>query len=446
MLIKFNVGGRVLVSTIDVRERPKSWACYERARALIPAGVQSPVRAFSGLDLSPLVVDIGVGDEIVDVDGNRYIDYCCSWGALLHGHAHPEVVRVASERIVKGSSFGITTPVEAELAQHILEHLPAAEMVRFVSSGTEATMTAIRLARGFTGKERIVKFAGHYHGHADSFLVQAGSGCLFSSASSAGVPHELAKLTLSIPFNDVEALLNVLEHQDIAALILEPIAANMGVVPPDAGFLELIREETAKRGIVLIFDEVITGFRIGIGGAAGHYGLEPDLTCLGKIIGGGFPAAAVAGRREIMNKLAPLGPVYQAGTLSGNPVAMAAGLKTLELLEEEHFYQTLKERTQFFIQPILEVIQDKDLPACLHHVGSLFTLFLGRRAIRTLDDVKGCDPELFRRFFTFLLERGIYFSPSQYEANFISSVHTLEHLQYTQEAILEFLLSDEAFI
>lgn len=424
---------------IQVEERPQSQRCYQRACAVTPAGVHSPVRAFKGLGLSPLIVDRGEGDEMIDVDGHRYIDYCCSWGALLHGHAHPAIVQAVTQRVTKGCSFGVSTPVEAELASCLLKYLPA-DQLRFVSSGTEATMTALRLARGVTGKDVVVKFTGHYHGHADSFLVQAGSGCLSldSSASSAGVPHELAKLTLCVPFNNVEVLLQTLQRQDIAAVIVEPVAANMGVVPPHEGFLELLRKETLEKGILLIFDEVITGFRIHPGGACQYYGIEPDLICLGKVIGGGFPVAAVAGREKVMRYLAPLGPVYQAGTLSGHPVAMAAGLAAIRLAEESSFYQDLEDKTNFLLEPIYDFIIKKDLPACLHQVGSLFTLFLGQRDIDNLEDVKGCNPEMFKEYFKFMLERGIYCSPSQHEANFVSGAHTQEHLLYTQETILEF--------
>jgi glutamate-1-semialdehyde 2,1-aminomutase len=418
--------------------RKKSEELYRASCGVIPGGVNSPVRAFPGLDQTPMIVESGYGDTIVDIDGNSYIDFCCSWGALIHGHAHPLVVEGVQKRAAMGSSFGITTVVEAKLAKMIVEHVPSVEKVRFVSSGTEATMSAVRLARGYTKRDLLIKFVGHYHGHADAFLVQAGSGAA-NLSSSAGVPQDFVKHTLCLPYNDFEAIEEAFRAhgERIAAVILEPIAANMGLVAPKEGYLELLREKTRGVGALLIFDEVITGFRVALGGAQELYGIEPDLTCFGKIIGGGYPAAAFGGKAEIMDFLAPLGPVYQAGTLSGNPVAMEAGLQTLYLCGAPGFYQKLDEMTSLLTDPIREAIADKEM--CLHQAGSLFTLFFGKRSVENIDDVKQCDASAFARYFHTLFERGIYVSPSQFEANFVSSAHSRESLEKTRDFIVEFI-------
>lgn len=423
-----------------VTARTKSEEVYKASCQVIPGGVNSPVRSFPGLRQTPLVVESGYGDKIVDVDGNTYIDFCCSWGALIHGHAHPRIVEEAQKRVAMGSSFGITTAVEAKLASLVAEHVPTIDKVRFVSSGTEATMSAIRLARGFTGRDLIVKFAGHYHGHADTLLIQAGSGAIHLP-SSAGVPQDFVKHTLNIPFNDFEACLEVFySYGDrIAAVIVEPIAANMGLIPPKEGFLEMLRDVTQKKGALLIFDEVITGFRVALGGAQEFFGIEPDLTCLGKIVGGGFPAAAFGGRADVMEKMAPNGPVYQAGTLSGNPVAMEAGIQALTLCAQPGFYQTLEEKTTLLTEPIRELIEELDLNMAMHQIGSLFTLFFGKRKLENLEDVKGCNEEIFIRFFHTLFEQGIYLSPSQFEANFLSMAHQPESLIKCSRAICAFL-------
>jgi glutamate-1-semialdehyde 2,1-aminomutase len=420
-------------------ERVKSRKIFERSQEVLPGGVNSPVRAFKGMPISALVVEEGKGDEIFDVDQNSYIDYCASWGALILGHAHPYVVDKAQKQLAKGSTFGIATPSEEKLARKITKLLPHIEKIRFVSSGTEATMTAVRLARSFTGKNIIIKFEGHYHGHADHFLVKGGSGLIESTqtATSAGVPFEVIKNTLTLPFNDISALRETLESLDnIAAIILEPIAANMGVVLPDLSFLTELKTLCQKYGILLIFDEVITGFRIGLQGASALFNIYADLYCFGKIIGGGFPCAAFGGRRDIMDLLAPLGPVYQAGTLSGNPVAMEAGYATLEILEEPNFYKNLEEKAAFLLDPIAHFIKNRRMNLSLERVGSMFTLFFGSTSITKFQRY---NLEQFRAFFCFLFERGIYFAPSQYEANFISSAHTMEHLAYTRDQILEFL-------
>ncbi|MCP5469800.1 MAG: glutamate-1-semialdehyde 2,1-aminomutase [Chlamydiales bacterium] len=425
-------------------ERSKSAAIYARSKAVIPHGVNSPVRAFPGLNQTPMVVTSGYGDRITDADGYSYIDYCCSWGALLHGHAHSLVVEGAQKRCAMGSSFGITTEIEAQLAAKVVELVPAIEKVRFVSSGTEAAMSALRLARGFTGRDLVIKFVGNYHGHCDSLLVQAGSGVAnLSASSSAGVPEDFVKHTLCLPYNDVEGVRAVLQRKavrdNLAAVILEPVAANMGVVPATQAFIEMLREETSECSALLIFDEVITGFRVALGGAEELYGVRPDLVCLGKIVGGGFPAAAFGGSEEVMQHIAPLGPVYQAGTLSGNPVAMEAGYQTLRIAEQEGFYSELEKRATAITKPVSECIQKRGIIACVQQVGSLFTLFFGRKKVSHFEDAKSCDHALFNTFFQFMFQRGVYLSPSQYEANFVSSAHTAESLEKTRDLILEFL-------
>ena len=332
-------------------DRPESKLIFENLCQFIPGGVNSPVRSCKGMGQLPLVADHGYEDLLVDADGKSYIDFCGSWGALIHGHAHPSILEGIGKRLKKGTSFGVTTAIEGELAEEVIRLVSSIEKIRFVSSGTEATMSAVRLARGFTGKEWIVKFSGNYHGHADFFLVQAGSGLLehTSSASSAGIPEGAVKHTISLPYNDRESCKKLFEHPSfrnrIAAVIVEPIAGNMGVVPAEPAFLHYLREETERSGALLIFDEVMTGFRVHLKGAQEVYGIKPDLTCFGKIVGGGMPAAAFGGRKKIMDCLAPLGPVYQAGTLSGNPIAMEAGLQSLRLLQKEGFYEELQRKT-----------------------------------------------------------------------------------------------------
>ena len=420
--------------------RPQSVALFEEAKEHIPGGVNSPVRSFFSLGIPPVVVKEGRGSTITDCDDASYIDFCGSWGALIHGHAHPVIVEAATRQIRKGSTFGITTEIEGKIAGHICKTVPSLEKIRFVSSGTEATMSAIRLARGFTGRDAIIKFSGCYHGHADMLLVQAGSGVaeMNFTSTSQGVPQDAIKHTLVLPFNDIEKCRGVFQALGvkIAAVIVEPIAANMGVVLPEPGFLECLRKETLKYGALLIFDEVISGFRVGLQGAQGLYGITPDLTCFGKIIGGGFPAAAFGGRRKIMDRLAPLGEVYQAGTLSGNPVAMEAGLAALTLLESPSFYPQLEEKTRLLTDPIKELIKKKDLNLSLQQVGSMFTLFFGARCVKNFIKL---DLIQFKKFILHLLEKGIYFSPAQYEANFISAAHTSEQLIYTRDVILDYL-------
>lgn len=426
-------------------KRVKSSQTFQSMCKVIPGGVNSPVRTCQSMGQDPMIVSSGLGDLLTDLDGHDYIDFCCSWGALIHGHSNPVILKALQERIVKGTSFGITTAVEGELAQLVTTLMPNIEKIRFVSSGTEATMTAARLARGFTGKEWIVKFSGHYHGHADFFLVQAGSGVfnLSPSSSSAGIPEEIVKYTYCLPFNDPQALKNFFNEPKfknrIAAVILEPVAGNIGVVPADAEFIRLVREETEKAGALLIFDEVITGFRVGIGGAQDYYRVKPDLTCLGKIVGGGFPAAAFGGRADIMDFLAPLGPVYQAGTLSGNPLAMEAGLQSLKLLTRPGFYEELQAKTDRFLNPVRECIAKHQLNACVQQVGSMFTLFLGRKSVRNSEEAKELDKNAYASLFRFLFSRGIYIPPAQQEAWFITSAHTEEHLDQASKIVCEWL-------
>lgn len=400
-------------------KRDKSRAIFEASVEKIPGGVNSPVRSFPGLDMTPLIAVKGEGAYVWDADGHQYIDYCGSWGPLILGHSHPAVVKAAVKQMSQGSTFGMATPYEQELAALICKHLPSIEKIRFVSSGTEATMSALRLARGATGKTVIIKFIGHYHGHSDSLLVRAGSGTLHmnSTASSKGVPPDFVKHTLCLPFNDIATCREVIRSRDdIAAVILEPIAGNMGLTLSHPDFLAMLREETAKKGIVLIFDEVISGFRVGLQGAQGYYGITPDLTCLGKIIGGGFPAAAFGGRADLMNHLAPLGEVYQGGTLSGCPVAMCAGIATIQHLEAPGFYEALEKKTA----RLVDVVRQKVTPN-VTHLGSLFTPFL------SLSD--------YARFFKHMFANNIYVVPSPYEANFVSAAHSDADIDATIDAI-----------
>ena len=422
--------------------REKSKRIYEASCALIPGGVNSPVRCFPGLEIPPIIVSSGKGDTLYDADGECYIDYCCSWGALIIGHAHDAVVNAIKSQVNNGTSYGTATPIELELASQIVKDYPSVEKIRFVSSGTEAVMTAIRVARAFTGRDLIVKFNGNYHGHSDGLLVNAGSGVTFlnAEASSKGVPADFVRNTASLPFNDIVTLRQFLDaNSNVAAIILEPIVANMGVVPARRDFIECLREETENRGILLIFDEVITGYRVGLKGAQGFYRVLPDLTCFGKIISGGLPAAAFGGSAEIMNHLAPLGEVYQAGTLSGNPIAMAAGIATLKEVHVNRFYQGLEEKTNYLLDPIRVWIEENSAPVCLQQAGSMFTLFFGVRAVTKSEDLENLDHALFKQFFIHLFERGIYLSPSPREACFISSAHRWESLEKTRECILEFL-------
>ncbi len=428
-----------------MKPRPQSQKIYQQMCQMIPGGVNSPVRSCKHLGQLPMIVDRAYRDILIDADGNSYIDYCGSWGALIHGHAHPFILEAVTKRLNQGTSFGITTALEGNLAYEIMSQIPSIEKIRFVSSGTEATMTVARLARGFTNRELIIKFSGNYHGHADLFLVQAGSGVLEVSrtASSAGIPEDVVKHTMSLPYNDRETCEKIFSHPNvyrrIAAVILEPIAGNMGVVPAHPAFIQFLREETEKIGALLIFDEVITGFRVGAKGAQELYSVRPDLTCLGKIIGGGFPAAAFGGRQEVMDCLAPIGAVYQAGTLSGNPIAMEAGLQTLRLLQRPGFYEGLQAKADRLLNPIKEKIKQSQWNACIQQVGSMFTIFLGRKEVRNLQEATEIDTALFARFFRYMFECGIYIPPSPHESWFISDAHEETHLDRTKEAIIAFM-------
>lgn len=404
---------------------------------LLPGGVNSPVRSFRALELPPVVAARGVGDLLFDVEGRAYIDFCLSWGALIHGHAHPLLVAAAQEAVAEGSTFGLTTAAEERLARRVASLFPSMERMRFVSSGTEATMSAIRVARGYTGRDTIIKFDGNYHGHSDALLVKPGSGAA-SLAASRGVPACAIEKTLSLPYNDAEALRAALASHEVAAVIVEPIAANMGVVLPTAAFLEAL-QETQQWGALLIFDEVVTGFCVGRGGAQRLFDVVPDLTTLGKVVGGGFPAAVFGGRREVMESLAPLGAVYQAGTLSGNPVAMAAGEASLKLLAQEHFYEELAAKSAFLLDPIAQLIDSKGLNVALQREGGFFTLFFGRRRVESFAEAQECSLPAFRRFFAHMLERGVLLSPAPLEANFLCQAHTEAHLLHVREAILDFL-------
>ncbi|HEV3270520.1 MAG TPA: glutamate-1-semialdehyde 2,1-aminomutase [Candidatus Rhabdochlamydia sp.] len=421
--------------------RPNTKKIHTELCLVTPGGVNSPVRSFQAVDLVPLIVQKGSADQIWDVDSHSWVDFCMSWGALILGHAPANIVSVATKQIACGSSFGITNMYENQLATEIISCMPSIQKIRFVSSGTEAAMSAIRLARGYTNRNKIIKFNGHYHGHSDALLVHAGSGVLhMPTSSSLGVPNEVVSHTISLPFNDIETSRCFLQKTaDIAAVIIEPIAANMGLIPAKQEFLRMLREETQKKQIVLIFDEVVTGFRIGLNGAQGHYGIEPDLTCLGKIIGGGFPAAAFGGKKEIMDCLSPLGPVYQAGTLSGNPVAMCAGLETLLTLKQPQVYSYLEELTNDFLNPIKDLIIKKNLPVTLHHLGSMFSFFFGVTQVENQEDLKNLNTGRFKDFFQYLFHRGIYLSPSAYEVNFLSLGHTQKNLEKAQEVILDYL-------
>jgi len=431
---------------MQVIESDRSKEIYRRLCEVIPGGVNSPVRNCLGLLNAPIIPEKGEGDLIYDVDGRSYIDYCGSWGALIHGHAHPMINEKVKERLEKGSTFGMTTEIEEKLARKVVEMIESMEMVRFVTSGTEATMSALRLARGYTGRQKIVKFIGNYHGHADFLLVKAGSGVAeLPESSTAGVSPEMVKHTINLPYNDSEAVKEIFQNpsfsKEIAAVILEPVAGNMGVVPASQEFIDTLRKETERNGSLLIFDEVMTGFRVALNGAQSLYQIKPDLTCLGKIVGGGFPAAAFGGKKEIMEYLAPLGAVYQAGTLSGNPVAMEAGYQALTLLEEPGYFEALLEKTERLLRPIEEAIEKDSLPLTLHKAGAMFSLFFSKGPIRNFEDVQGSDTQKFTPFFQHLVQKGIYPPPSPFEAFFVSQAHTDEHLEYTSKLILEALVN-----
>jgi glutamate-1-semialdehyde 2,1-aminomutase len=417
-----------------VSARPQSSELFRRAQRVTPGGVNSPVRAFRGVGGEPFFVAGAQGARIRDVDGNEYIDYVLSWGPLILGHAHPAVVRAVCDAAARGTSYGAPTEAEVELAELVRELVPSMERVRFVSSGTEATMSAVRLARGYTGRELILKFDGCYHGHGDSFLVKVGSGvATLGLPNSPGVPAELSKLTLTAPFNDVEAVEAAFrEHAGrIAAVILEPVVGNAGFIPPDDGFLAALRRITEADGALLVFDEVMTGFRVARGGAQERFGVRPDLTTLGKVIGGGLPVGAYGGRAEIMGQVAPVGPVYQAGTLSGNPLAMAAGLAQLRILRDEDPYAALERRTKRLVDGLLANAAELGVPACGGSLGSMWGMFFAPGPVRSFDDARGADVALFGRYFHQMLDRGVFLAPSQFEAGFISTAHTDDDVEET---------------
>ncbi|MGB4505128.1 MAG: glutamate-1-semialdehyde 2,1-aminomutase [Syntrophaceticus sp.] len=412
---------------------------FKKACQYMPGGVNSPVRAFKAVGGDPIFFSRGRGSHIYDVDGNEYIDYVCSWGPLILGHLHPDIVTSLRVVLEEGTSFGAPTEREITLTSLIVNALPSVEKVRLVNSGTEATMSAVRVARAFTGRKKIIKFAGCYHGHADGFLVQAGSGALtLGVPSSPGVPEEIGSLTMVLPYNDVSAVRRAFQKDGdkIAAVIVEPVAANMGVVPPQPGFLETLREVTAKASSLLIFDEVITGFRLAYNGAQGFFGIEPDLTCLGKIIGGGLPVGAYGGRKEIMDVVAPEGPVYQAGTLSGNPLAVQAGITTLEYLAagEQSLYKELEEKAIYLERGLLEAAQDAGVPLQVNRVGSLLSLFFTNSSVTNLEETLSADQELYKTFFAKMLAEGIYLPPSQFEALFLSTAHSEDDIKRTINA------------
>ena len=414
-----------------------SKAYFKKAQEVIPGGVNSPVRACKSVGCDPLFVKKASGSKIIDVDDNEFIDFVCSWGPMILGHNYPKIVAAIEQALANGTSFGAPTPLEIELAEMVINAFSAMDKVRFVSSGTEATMSAVRLARGYTGKKVVVKFDGCYHGHADSFLVQAGSGVItLGIPGSPGVPDDIVKNTISIPYNDFGTLEKTLadESLEIACVIIEAVAGNMGVVPPAEGFLKKLRELTTLHNIVLIFDEVITGFRLALGGAQSRFGIAPDLTCLGKIIGGGLPVGAYGGKKEIMSQIAPEGPIYQAGTLSGNPLAMAAGVATLKALSEPGFYDRLETKAASYASE-LQNLADRYLPGetTLNRVGSMMTTFFNKGPVVDFKSAMGSDTERYGQFYREMLMSGIWLAPSQFEAAFISDAHSQEDLAQALE-------------
>ncbi|MDR1986990.1 MAG: glutamate-1-semialdehyde 2,1-aminomutase [Treponema sp.] len=420
----------------------RSTELFAEAKELIPGGVNSPVRAFRGVNRDPIFIDHADGPFIYDVDGNRYIDYIGSWGPLILGHNHPEVCKAVQTASAKGLSFGAATEGEVLMARLMTSLVPSLEMVRMVNSGTEATMSALRAARGFTGRDKIVKFAGCYHGHSDALLVKAGSGLLSESTpDSAGVPTACTADTLVASFNDVDSVEQLFTHhpKQIAAVIVEPVAANMGVVLPDRGFLEGLREICSVERALLIFDEVITGFRLGLAGAQGYYGVQPDLTAFGKIIGGGMPVGAYGGRREIMELISPSGPVYQAGTLSGNPVAMAAGLCQLQFLQDHpEVYGHINHLGNMLFTGLTEISSRAGVPCSVNHIGSLGSLFFTNEKVKDFKTARTADTKQYARYFAYLIERGIYQAPAQFEALFVSYAHTEAEIHKTLEIVEDF--------
>ena len=420
--------------------RKQSDELFRKAQAFIPGGVNSPVRACKSVDSDPLFIDRAEGCMLYDADGNAYIDYIGSWGPMILGHRHPAVIQAIQNVLERGTSYGAPTDLEVELATMVVDAVPSVEMIRMVNSGTEATMSAVRLARGFTDRELIVKFDGCYHGHADSLLVEAGSGvATLGIPGSPGVPGAFAERTLSLPFNDVEAVHQVMQEkgQDIAAVIIEPVVGNMGLVPPVDGFLEALRDETLKAGSLLIFDEVMTGFRVAYGGAQTLYNITPDISCFGKIIGGGLPVGAYGGRSNIMAHIAPQGPVYQAGTLSGNPVAMAAGIATLKQLKQPGFYDALDAVSERLLSGLNQAAEAGGQRVSVNRVGSMVGMFFTSGPVRNFSEAKASDLKKFTNYYRGMLKRGIYLAPSQFEALFVSAAHTQENIDATITAAEE---------
>lgn len=417
--------------------RSKSEELFSRAQNVMPGGVNSPVRAFKAVGGHPLFIKKGQGARITDVDDSEFIDYVSSWGPLIFGHAHPEIVEAICHQAGLGTSFGASTKLEIILAEKVVQAVPSMDVVRMVNSGTEAVMSAIRLARGITGRDKILKFEGCYHGHADSMLVKAGSGLIsLGIPECPGIVADLAKNTLTLPYNDSASVDNLFSEQgdEIACIIVEPIAGNMGVVPPQPGFLQTLRDVTSQSGALLIFDEVISGFRVGLGGAQELYDIQPDMTCLGKIIGGGLPVGAYGGSKEIMAQVSPTGSIYQAGTLSGNPLAMAAGIKMLDLLSAPGVYEDLERKSEKLCAGFKDNIRKLGVDARFTRVGSMFSMFFTKDEIVNFHSVKTCDTEFFKRYFNAMLDAGIYIAPSQFEAGFMSAVHTEEDINQTIEA------------
>ncbi|UYO07100.1 MULTISPECIES: glutamate-1-semialdehyde 2,1-aminomutase [Paenibacillus] len=418
------------------RKEEASRSAFEEAKQYIPGGVNSPVRAFKSVGLTPIYVDHAQGSRVYDIDGNSFIDYVGSWGPLIMGHAHPEVIAAVQETAAKGTSFGAPTLIETEMAKLVCERVPSIDIVRMVNSGTEATMSAIRLARGYTGRSKILKFEGSYHGHADSLLIKAGSGvATLGLPDSPGVPESVASNTITVAYNDLESVKLAFERfgEEIACVIVEPVAGNMGVVPPLPGFLEGLREITTKYGSLLIFDEVMTGFRVHLNCAQGRFGITPDLTCLGKVIGGGLPVGAYGGKREIMEKVAPSGPIYQAGTLSGNPLAMAAGFTTLKLLTPA-VYDQLEERAARLEAGFVKNAKELGIPVTINRVGSMVCPFFTEGPVVNYDTAKTSDIPRFTKYFGNLIEEGVSVAPSQFEGMFVSAAHSIEDIDATIEA------------
>ncbi len=422
--------------------RKESAFLFEQAKKFFPGGVNSPVRAFKSVVGPPVFIKKGMGSRITDEDGNNYLDFCGSWGPLILGHCHPEVTKSIMEAVQMGSTFGTPTRYGLELGKFVTEHNPYIEKMRFVSSGTEAVMSAIRLARGYTGRTKILKFEGCYHGHVDSLLVKAGSGLVtFGESSSSGVPKILAEQTIVIPLNNVEALESVFSKHstDLACAIIEPVPANNGLLLQDHSFLVKLRELCSQNGVLLIFDEVISGYRVGFNGAAGHYDIHPDLITYGKIIGGGMPVGAYGGYSKYMNMISPEGPVYQAGTLSGNPVAMAAGLATLHQLAKPGFYEALEEKTKYFVQNIISYAKEKEYELSIPNIGSIFWMAFSNNKIQSADQIDPASMEKFKILHFEMLKNGVYFGPSGYEVGFVSSAHNYDDLDRAAEIICKCL-------